>query len=151
MLWVWEWMLTVTVNLLCVCHSEAVRLCHAASILLHCKHSCRGWGSSRNSPWASCWACNSIGTTWPGSEAQSLRRSWKQRTEHVQSLSLLDVYNKGHQTPVGWKEKWYREWKSSLKLLKYFSFEGVTVESFSCGLTSPKHAELSQPSKISRH
>ena len=59
----------------CVCGSVNERQCHAASAPLHSGHSCRGRVAGRNSPSASCWVCSSIGTTWPGSAVQSLRRS----------------------------------------------------------------------------
>lgn len=35
----------------------------------------------RNSPSASCWACSSIGTAWPGSAARSLCRNWAETRE----------------------------------------------------------------------
>lgn len=35
---------------------------------------------NRNSPWAFCWVCSSIDTTWPDWEGRSLRRNYRHRT-----------------------------------------------------------------------
>lgn len=73
------------------CSAEWMKGCvmFTSSSVSHSGHSCRGRiRRQRNSPLASCWACSSIGTTWPGSEGRSLRRNWGE-TDKTQTGKLL--------------------------------------------------------------